>query len=69
MPCVKEIQHIQVAAVHEALKLLQADVAILVQHISLPQGSFHGVRYLHQQKQQNDVDNELGEPQCNVAVQ
>ena len=43
MPCVKELQYVAVTAVYEALKLRQADIAILVKNICLPQSSFNSV--------------------------
>ena len=47
MPCVKQLQYVTVTAVYEALKLFQADVAILVKNICLPQSSLHSVWNLH----------------------
>ena len=47
VPCVEEVKNVQVAAVHEAFKLLQANIPILIKHISLPQSSFNSVRNLH----------------------
>lgn len=47
VPCVKELQYVAVTAVYEALKLLQADIAILVKNICLPQSSFNSVWNLY----------------------